>query len=128
MISNAPVFVLSACLVACVARAADGTSDVQRLQAERERHQLELRLKMQQQQERALRAPGEALVEQRRGALEREQVQRQHQLSSEEARRLSAPASAEDAASAVRRQLDHDRADQAASEQMQRFEIERRRW
>ena len=108
-------------------RAGEAVSDVQRLQQQRDQQQLELLLKMQQQRDRAVRPAPNGAAELQSRQLERDQQQRQQQLLDQQSRSATVPASGLDVqAETVRRELEQARATQAAIEQAQRFEAERR--
>ena len=107
--------------------AGEAVSDVQRLQQQRDQQQLELLLKMQQQRDRAVRPAPNGAAELQSRQLERDQQQRQQQLLDQQSRSATVPASGLDVqAETVRRELEQARATQAAIEQAQRFEAERR--
>ena len=112
---------------AILAQAGDGGIHVQRLQQQRDQQQLELRLKLQQQQDRAVWPAPNPSADFRRTQLERDQQQRQQQLLEQQSRSAAAPGASSDATSeTVRRDLERERAAQAAIEQVRRFEAERR--
>ena len=107
-----------AALIAFSAAAGDG--DVQRQLQQREQQQTELRLKMQQQQDRAAQpTPGLGLQHRQ---IERDQQLRLQQLHDQQLRSTIAPGTPE----SVQRDLERRRAQQAGTEQLNRFGTERR--
>lgn len=111
-------------LATAAGAAGEVPADLQRLQRERTQQQLELQLRMQQQQDRAARAPASASSEIQRRKLELDQQQRQQQRLEEESR--GTLGRAEDALGQSPPNLVNERAGNAAAEQLQRFELERR--
>lgn len=108
-------------------RAGEAVSDVQRLQQQRDQQQLELLLKMQQQRDRAIRPAPNATADFKTRQLERDQQQRQQQLLEQQSRSSAMPGTGVDVQTeTVRREVEQARAAQAAIEQAQRFEAERR--
>jgi hypothetical protein len=100
---------------------AAAVEDVQRQIQQREQSQLELRLKMQQQHDRALQQPANPAADQQQRMLQREQQQRLQQLQERQSREsIGAKPPGE-----MQREIDRQRASQAASEQLKRFEVER---
>lgn len=107
--------------------AGEAAIDMQRLQQQRDQQQLELLLKMQQQRDRAMRPAPNAAAEFQSRQLERDQQQRQQQLLEQQSRSAATPGAGVDIQTErVRRELEQARAGRAATEQAQRFEVERR--
>lgn len=107
--------------------AGEVANDVQRLQQQRDQQQIELRLKMQQQRDRAMWPAPNAAADFQSRQLERDQQQRQQQLLEQQYRSATQPAAGvEIQTETVRREFEQARAMQAAIEQAQRFEAERR--
>jgi hypothetical protein len=97
--------------------------DLQKLQRERAQQQLELQLKMQQQQDRASRPADSAPFDLQRRQVDLQQQQRQREILEEEAR-ATVGASQDDTLKQSRATA-NERAGQAATQQLQRFEKER---
>ena len=107
-----------AALISFSAAAAD--VDVQRQLQKREQQQTELRLKMQQQQDRAAQpTPGLGLQHRQ---IERDQQLRLEQLHDQQLRGTIAPGTPE----SVQRDVERRRAQQAGTDQLNRFGNERR--
>src|SRR5688572_4791250 len=117
-LSSALAFGSAAALVSFAAATAD--VDVQRQLQQREQQQTELRLKMQQQQDRAAQpTPGLGLHHRQ---VERDQQLRLQQLHDQQLRGTIAPGTPE----SVQRDIERRRAQQAGTEQLNRFGNERR--
>jgi len=120
----AKAFLMCALALAATAASA-GDAEVQRQLQIREQQQIELRLKMQQQQERAAQPSPSHSTDVRRRQLERDQQQRLREMHDRQSRATVAPDAA-GTPEATPAEADRQRALRSGTEQLNRFDTERR--
>src|SRR5688572_25576613 len=117
-IRTAALFMFGLACPGSVVFASDASSEVGRLQQQRDHQQMELRLKMQQQQDRALKPGTGTSGDLQRQQVDRDQLRRQQQ-SHDQQSRSAGPVQPGSEAERLRRA-------QTGTEDLKRYETERR--